>query len=602
MFNQKRRRRAAQLRAVQAAVDLENKEEIEALRQTRAMVLAARQEAPWREAFPFTPDGLPPPSPILGQDRAMEVDSDRGITDTRACPISLPGSMARTKKQEVSFEKSTTVLAIPSNPPVGDAFSRAAVQIEQIPNDARPGGPLTPAEAPRGDAGGMMLVKAAATVAGNMDRKDVVLPTSVCSFHSKSTKAFASRPSSATFVGETISIGSAAAAVAASSSQVVAAASSASNGESSRSSNKSSSRQDYSCLEQSAGFDPAALLGYRSSRVSALRRSRAKAQAVPPGSSERATTTKGNPVTRDKGRVEPRISRGRVKSGSRTSRKEEAETLKFSQEGLRAALPSSAARIGAGESARPMATGRFSALNLCAVHLGSVTKNTVAAWVREVGCGGGTVTTAYSQGQTTHIVVDASLSWEALDRYVGWRPRDREALCVDVEGRNHAPKTPDDVPLVRSAWVVECLTRSTVVPAASYLFRTRPRPVSQYFPLPTPPHIPPSHTESTKVTTPPQSPGSATARANDGQSDVKRSASDERVQREALLLGVVGGPGSGGGVAEEAGCMEDKKDPLLRTRVVKGGLGNINPDIAEEEGEKRLNFFCQRGSSQNQVT
>ena len=244
MFNQKRRRRAAQLRAVQAAVDLENKEKIEALRQTRARVLAARQEAPWRVAFPFTPDGLPPPSPILGQDRAMEVDSDRGFPDIRACPISPPGNMGRTKKQKDSSEKSTTFLPIPSNHQVGDASSRAAVHIEKMPNDARPGGQLTPADAPRGDAGEMMMAKAAAMVAGNIDGKDIVLSTPVCSSHSNPTKAFASRPSSPTFVGETISIGSAAAAVAASSSQVVIAASSASNGESSRNSNKSSSRQD----------------------------------------------------------------------------------------------------------------------------------------------------------------------------------------------------------------------------------------------------------------------------------------------------------------------------------------------------------------------
>ena len=248
-------------------------------------------------------------------------------------------------------------------------------------------------------------------------------------------------------------------------------------------------------------------MGYRSSRVSALRRSRAKAQAVTPASSERAATTKRNPVTRDKGRVKPRISRGSVENGSRTSRNAEAETLEFSQVGLRAALASSAARIGAGESVHPMATGRFSALNLCAVLPSLVTKNTVAAWVREVGRGEETVTTAYSQGQTTHIMVDASLSWEAQDRYVGWRPRDGETPCVNVKGRNHVSKTPDNVPLVRSAWVVECLTRSTVVLAASYLFRIRPRPISQAFPLPTPFHIPPSHTESTKVTTPPQSPG-----------------------------------------------------------------------------------------------
>ncbi|CAM9118606.1 unnamed protein product, partial [Laminaria digitata] len=79
----------------------------------------------------------------------------------------------------------------------------------------------------------------------------------------------------------------------------------------------------------------------------------------------------------------------------------------------------SATAAGAG-AAGAAAEGPFSKLNICAVHLGSVTSNTVAAWTREVRRGGGKVATIYTPGETTHIVADPSLSSDQLDRYRGW--------------------------------------------------------------------------------------------------------------------------------------------------------------------------------------
>lgn len=189
---------------------------------------------------------------------------------------------------------------------------------------------------------------------------------------------------------------------------------------------------------------------------------------------------------RSTGRAPPRRSKSRPLGDA--NGKEESKNKKQGRK-VQAPAPASA-----------VASGPFSELSLCVVHLGSVTSNTIKAFCRGVrDGGGGRVSTRYEPGCTTHIVADASLalSLEKLHRYFAGCGDDGDGFDADfgddhdaaavvgvdeaaavgagARGRTRT-RTPDDdgVPFVSSEWVVECLRRSAVVATAPYLL-TLPR-------------------------------------------------------------------------------------------------------------------------------
>lgn len=254
--------------------------------------------------------------------------------------------------------------------------------------------------------------------------------------------------------------------------------------------------------------------------------------------------------------------------------------------------------------------GPFSKLNICAVHLGSVTSNTVAAWTREVSRGGGKVATAYSSGETTHIVADASLSWDQLDRYGGWE------LPWHVGMEEGPGGMPVGVPLVGRDWMVECLKRSAVVAADAHRL-TRPLKEAA-----------PSRLVDTTTAAAAAMLCLPDAAGGSGAGDVEKARAIAALPRGSgeprlvatssasvdpgkcqppgsmrVAMMVAAGATAGARVGAEAGAgaageEKDADNATLGSRAERGGFGCANPDVADQ----RSKFFCQSGSSRGHVS
>lgn len=125
----------------------------------------------------------------------------------------------------------------------------------------------------------------------------------------------------------------------------------------------------------------------------------------------------------------------------------------------------------------------FWGLDVCAVRLGSITKKTIETWTREVGRRGGRVSNHYVVGKTTHVVMDASISWETLDRHTEWLGHDsrpgiqgRIVRISKAEAGREEIGCHGSAPVVSSAWMIESLKQSISLAIDDFLSN---RPVLQ---------------------------------------------------------------------------------------------------------------------------
>lgn len=279
-------------------------------------------------------------------------------------------------------------------------------------------------------------------------------------------------------------------------------------------------------------------------------------------------------------------NRGKKRRGNRKSKKD--------KEGKDA---------GEASKATGSAAGPFSDLDICAVRLGSVTKNTIATWARELNRLGGRVST-FRSPETTHVVVDAALSWPTLHRYSGWAAHYYGNAAIEGEGSgsnaSYGCRTPhgERVPLVGCSWMIECLKRSHVVPVDAYVLS---HPASSYMLPPPPPPPKPTmisahdHTVATKSAGDERADTPSLVSGNPSAPSRKRSGSVAPIKtgENPLEEGEPSTPGAEPRVGEENDSSTARPD----SRVVKGGFGCRRPDI----GEKRSNFFCQTASSRDHV-
>lgn len=233
------------------------------------------------------------------------------------------------------------------------------------------------------------------------------------------------------------------------------------------------------------------------------------------------------------------------------------------------------------------ASGPFSGLSLCVVHLGSVTKNTIKTFARGVRDGGGRLSTYYTAGDTTHIVVDASLgaTWDKLgDYFSGWD--DFEDL-----GGGGRSRVPDAVPVVSREWMSECLRRSSVVALDAYRL-TPPPPQSEATPTA-------AETKGRQQQQQQQGTGTAVSIPDAAWNDLTYSAAAAaatgkmRPAARGEKINDLAAPrerNQGGDVVEPA---TDGAAAKSSESMVEGGFGARNPDV----GAKRHKFHCQMTGS-----
>ncbi|CAM9244849.1 unnamed protein product, partial [Hapterophycus canaliculatus] len=235
------------------------------------------------------------------------------------------------------------------------------------------------------------------------------------------------------------------------------------------------------------------------------------------------------------------------------------------------------------------ASGPFAGLSVCVVHLGSVTKSTIKTFARGVRDGGGQLSTHYTPGDTTHIVVDASLAatWEKLDLYFsGWDDFE------DIDGGARCG-APEGVPIVSSEWMSECLRFSSVVALDRH--RLTPPPRSEGA-LTTTTKGRRLHGASTTVDNSDAALDgltySASAAAAAAAGKMRPTARGEELsglaaQKEQNQQSDVKEPADGGAAGVRATSTS------LDSMIVKGGFGARNPNV----GTKRHKFHCQMTGS-----
>lgn len=275
-------------------------------------------------------------------------------------------------------------------------------------------------------------------------------------------------------------------------------------------------------------------------------------------------------------------------------------------------------------------SGPFSELSICAVRLGSVTKKTVATWTREVGRGGGLVTTSYAPGETTHILVDVSVSWATLERHGAGSFGGLVAVADDGGGaaltagqgnvNDMATMSGQNVPVVGTGWMVECLTRSAVVDIEPYRMI---RPPSLELPLPIEPApvagvatAPADKLSPATVTLDASTVAATTAHEEVimvGTKDARQAC--QSVERSMGKTGFSSCMNSATMPSRLRGAREDREGKrkgvkpagdgearvpaaVLEAGAFAGGIGAANPNIATQ----RSKFFCQSGSSRDYVS
>lgn len=295
----------------------------------------------------------------------------------------------------------------------------------------------------------------------------------------------------------------------------------------------------------------------------------------------------GTDRKRTQGRVPRRLPPGRVDGGGTTG----AQPTKHA---------ASSGNPTAGDEAP------FRELRVCAIRGGSVTQKTVAAWARNIGRGGGQVSTSYAAGQTTHVVIDASVSPETRHRYrgcwVGSGPEPGDAGEKTPLGAAGTPLEKAEAhsiaPLLSSAWMIECLTRWKVVPTDGFTLQPPGAAIGNT-------HggaennsrdaLEGASNPSTKITGGAVENGGAQAAERDEPGRARRSrvatsagnpidGCPERGRRKGFPGEGVRPTGQGSGVTSGA-------------QGVAGGIGAKNPRVSERRGR----FFCQSGSSRNHV-